>query len=320
MIGVVIVTWNSEDVIGPCLDACLAAGGCDVVVVDNASSDRTVEQVKLRSGVRLLPNSENRGFAGGVNQGVRALPHPAILLLNPDARPVSGLAALAETVLEPGVGAAGGSLVNEDGSPQTGFNVRAFPTAAVLALEVLGLNRLLPFNPWNREYRRQPAGGGVHAVDQPAGAFLMLNREAWAATNGFDESFHPAWFEDVDYCRRLFLAGYRVLYVPGAVACHAGGHSASRLTWHDRQLFWYGSLVRYARKHFSAPDRRLVLAALMMACTVRAVWGLLSGKRMLALAVYSKVFRVALRCWRDEGTGVASVSSGRGESSAAVQS
>jgi GT2 family glycosyltransferase len=82
-IGIIIVTYNSAGEIGACLDAALASGA-ETVVVDNASQDGTIAEV-ARRGVRLIANSENRGFAGAVNQGFAALNSPYVLLLNPDA-------------------------------------------------------------------------------------------------------------------------------------------------------------------------------------------------------------------------------------------
>src|SRR5947208_2669810 len=81
-VGIVIVTCNSEAEIGPCLDAAFLAG--DVIVVDNASSDGTLEQVRRRGG-SVIANPVNRGFAAAVNQGIRAIGSDVVLLLNPDA-------------------------------------------------------------------------------------------------------------------------------------------------------------------------------------------------------------------------------------------
>ena len=82
-IGIVIVTYNSQEHIGPCLDAALRSGA-EVVVVDNASSDGTAAEV-VRRGARLLANRANRGFAAAVNQGLKRCRTPYVLLLNPDA-------------------------------------------------------------------------------------------------------------------------------------------------------------------------------------------------------------------------------------------
>jgi GT2 family glycosyltransferase len=297
MIGVVVVCWNSGAEIGACLDACLADGDLNVVVVDNASSDNSCEEVRKRPAVRLIANTSNRGFAAACNQGISMIAEPAVLLLNPDAVPVRGVRELAGCALEPGVGACGGQLIGEDARPQEGFNVRSFPTPLTLAFEVTGLNRVAPGNPVNRRYRARFAEGDV---DQPAGAFLMINRAAWEVVGGLDEGFWPAWFEDVDFCRRLRESGYRVRFFRGAVARHLGGHSANRLDWEQRQLFWYGNLLRYSGKHFSTPGVRLVAAAVMLACLPRAIAALASGRRS-GPSVYSKVFLLAWNCWRKGG-------------------
>jgi GT2 family glycosyltransferase len=273
MIGIVIVTFNSGDVIEGCLDACRqAAPSARVVVVDNASSDDTVDRVRLRTGVELLANPMNRGFSGGVNQGVAAFDCPAVLILNPDALPTAGIDALARTVALPGVGAAAGRLIGSDAQQQHGFNIRALPTPTTLMFELLGVNRLWPGNPVNRRYRQRTPDTAME-VEQPAGAFLMLNRQAWLEIGGFDESFFPIWFEDVDFCRRLRDTGYRVWFVPEAVALHQGGHSANKLIWGERQRFWYGSLLRYVSKHFSGASRAAVCLAVILGFIPRAVSG-----------------------------------------------
>jgi GT2 family glycosyltransferase len=299
--GVVIVTWNSEEVIGTCVDACLAIPGAEVLVVDNASADQTVAAVRRRARVRVIENPVNRGFAGGANDGISALQTGAVLLLNPDAIPLEGIGKLREAVLMPGAGAVGGRLEDRSGNAQDGFNVRSFPTAWTLSFEVLGINRLFPWNPVNTRYRLKLRGNAIREVDQPAGAFLMVNREAWAKVGGFDESFYPVWFEDVDFCWRLRKHGYRVMYHPGASARHIGGHSATRMNWGRRRLCWYESLLRYAARHFRPEHRRAVAAAVMLACAPRGLLDALVGNGAEAVTVYRKVFRLALCCWRKSG-------------------
>src|SRR6266702_3806602 len=137
-VGIIIVTYNSAAEIGPCLDAAVASGA-ELVVVDNASHDGTIEEV-ARRGVRLIANSENRGFAAAVNQGFTVLTTPYVLLLNPDAVIQNGLEALREACDLPGSAGAGGQLVDAAGQPQVGFMVRGLPTPAVLIMEALLLN------------------------------------------------------------------------------------------------------------------------------------------------------------------------------------
>lgn len=292
-IGAVIVTYNSEREIGSCLDAAMSRVE-SVVVVDNASSDGTLSEVRKRPHVALLANAGNRGFAAAVNQGIQALDTPYILLLNPDAVLQTGIEELAAACGDPGVGAAAGKLTGSDGRPQTGFSVRRFPTPLALSFEALGLTRLWRRNPVNRRYRCLDVNPEAPAdVDQPAGAFLLIRRQAWQAVGGFDEGFYPIWFEDVDFLKRARGAGFRVRYAPGAVACHGGGHSVGRIAWESREVCWYGSLMRYSFKHFRITGRVLVWATVVTGCALRAVFGVLRQRSLTPLAVYGRVISFA---------------------------
>jgi N-acetylglucosaminyl-diphospho-decaprenol L-rhamnosyltransferase len=302
--GIVIVAWNAEAEIGACLDAALRF--CDdVVVVDNASRDATVDRVRARRGVRLIANGENRGFAAAVNQGVRALDRPFVLLLNPDAVLETALDAMVESCREPDVAAVGGKLLDSGGRPQTGFLVRRFPGGWTLAFEVLGVNRLLPSNPVNRRYRALDLDPDLPAeVDQPAGALFMLRRDVWEALGGFAEDFYPLWFEDVDFARRARERGYRLRYVPAVSARHRGGYSAGLLGWERRQVYWYANLLRYAAKHLSGTATRGIGLALTLSVVPRTVAGMLAERSLRPVSVCGKLLRLAIRCiWMGAGSG-----------------
>lgn len=292
-VGIAIVTFNSERYIGACLDAALVTGA-QVVVVDNGSADRTIAEVRQRPAARLIENGFNAGFAGAVNQAVRALDSPLVLLLNPDAVLRSSLDDLVAACSEPGVGAAGGRLIDESGATQIGFVVRRFPTPLALIFEVLGVNRLWKGNPVNRRYRcyaldhSQPAD-----VEQPAGAFLMLRREVWDRLGGLDERFFPFWFEDVDFCRRVADAGLRIRYAPGAVASHAGGHSVRQAPWEIRKSSWNLNLMRYARMHFGPLGARAVCGAVAAGCLLRLAPELIARPRMTTLKTHAAILRQA---------------------------
>ena len=292
-VAIVVVTYNSAEEIGGCLDSLTNLPDAQVVVVDNASQDRTCDEV-LKRGVPLLANSHNAGFAAAANQGVRATTAPLVLLLNPDASLEHGLEALIGEFEDPKVGAAGGLLVGTDGIPQTGFMARNLPTPAALVLEVLGVNALWPGNPVNWHYRclgLDPVTPGL--VEQPAGAFLMFSRGIWERVGGFDERFWPIWFEDVDFCCRLKAAGFTVRYNPKAVAIHAGAHSARALPLAIRERYWYGSLLEYAARHYGALTFRSVCVATIVGSALRAVRGYpRSGFK--AVAVYGDVCRLAI--------------------------
>ena len=301
-IGIVIVTYNSQELIGACLDAAVGSGA-EVVVVDNGSSDGTAAEV-ARRGARLVANGVNRGFAAAVNQGFGALETPYVLLLNPDAELAGGLDSLREACRLPGAAGAGGRLVDPEGRPQIGFMARQLPTPLVLALEVLLLNRIWPNNPANRRYRGLELNYNVRIqVEQPAGAFLMVRKAVWQELGGFDEGFFPLWFEDVDFCRRAADRGYHLYYVPEAVAQHRGGHSISQLTLEKRRVYWYRSLLRYSAKHFRPRSFRAVCLAVVAGSLLRGLGEAILNGSFRPLMAYREVVRRAGCClffgWRD---------------------
>ena len=276
------------------------APGVTAIVVDNSSADGTVEQVRAwahaRSGVRLIANPQNRGFAAAANQGVReAADAGLVLLLNPDACVLTGLDRLVAATEQYGLAA--GKLLDQQGRAQTGFTVRRLPTPASLIFELFGVNRLWPKNPVNRKYREldrdldQPG-----TTEQPAGAFLMFQRDVWKTLGGFDEQFHPVWFEDVDFCRRALDAGYRIQYEPSAMASHEGGHSVSRMPAASRTHYWCVSLLRYAAKHFRPFAFRGICAAVVLSSVPRMVAGMISERSLSPLVTYWKMMRFAGAC------------------------
>jgi N-acetylglucosaminyl-diphospho-decaprenol L-rhamnosyltransferase len=296
--GIVIVTHESGNEIGACLDAAMAAvsvTGADIVVVDNASADQTCREVTMR-GVRLIANQENRGFAAAVNQGIHSLETPLVLLLNPDARLETGLTALCQRCRDERVAGACGKLVDAAGQPQVGFAVRSLPSPAALICEALLVNRCWPRNPINWHYRClefdfcEPA-----AVEQPAGAFLMLRREVWEELGGFDEQFYPLWFEDVDYCWRARERGYYMYYTPQAVAKHTGGHSLAKISLENRQLYWYRSLLRFSAKHYRSGTYRMICLAVFLGSIFRMILGMAALRSVKPIAVYGKVMALAGR-------------------------
>jgi GT2 family glycosyltransferase len=263
--------------------------------VDNASTDRTCLEAASRN-VRLITNSENRGFAAAVNQGILALDTPYVLLLNPDARLETSLDALVECCRRPGVAGAGGKLVDATGLPQAGFAVRSLPSPAALICEVLLLNRIWPRNPVNWHYRCLDFNFSTPSdVEQPAGAFLMIRRDVWQELNGFDERFYPLWFEDVDFCWRARQRGYRMCYTPDAVAKHTGGHSLAKISLENRQLYWYRSLLGFAAKHYRSSAARMVCAAVFLGSIPRMFLGMAAVRSLTPIAVYGKVMALAGR-------------------------
>ncbi len=272
-----IVTHNSAGCIAQCLQALAPFAEWKVVVVDNDSQDGSVGVVRsLPLAVDLLINSHNVGFAAAVNQAVKAAEGSTLVILNPDTVASAGsLDQLAKVLSKDDVGAAGGLLVDEEGMPQRGFMVRRFPSLGSMLAEVLLLNRLWPGNPWNVRYRCLDLDyRTLQEVDQPAGACLAIKQQAWEANKGFDESFFPVWFEDVDFCRRLRNGGWKVVYCPDAVFRHVGAHSVSKLSFSDRQSYWYRNLIRYFVKHHSPLEVTVLRIGIAAGLFLRAMLSL----------------------------------------------
>jgi N-acetylglucosaminyl-diphospho-decaprenol L-rhamnosyltransferase len=294
----IVVTYNSAAAIGACLEA-LAHEDCEIVVVDNASQDNTVQRVKefvVWHELRLLANDSNRGFAAAVNQGAREASGDVLLLLNPDAIAEAGaVKAIVQCMEASHAIAAGGALLRADGKPARGFTFRRLPTLAALLCEIMLINQMWPRNPANRRYRCLDADySREQQIEQPAGACFAIAREAWDTVGGFDEKFFPVWFEDVDLCELLHERGTKIVYCPAARFHHSGAHSVGQLSFRDKQMFWYGNMLRYARKHFSPGQVRILRLGIvggMLLRSVAAVAGARQGPLGETLSAYWSVVR-----------------------------
>lgn len=251
-LSVVVVSWNSAPHLRGCLSSIPAgAGGLsfEIFVVDNASPDGSSALVREEfPSVRLISNSVNRGFAAANNQGLRLASGRYALLLNPDTR-VHERALERLTVFmdaNPGVGACGPLLLNEDGSVQ--HAARRFPTFGFAFASKTVLGRLGLFR---RAYDRVKMCGErfdeAVEVDQPSGAALFLRREVLDRIGLLDEGYF-IFFEEVDLCRRIRDAGWRIVLRPEAVVTHYGGRSR-RQNRAGIILPGARSLLRYFHKH-----------------------------------------------------------------------
>ncbi len=303
---IAIVTWNSERWIARCLrsvEAACAGIAHEIVVYDNASTDRTPQLVG--SDATLLRGTSNAGFAAGINRAVTASRGRYVFLLNPDCELEPG--ALADLVryldAHPEAAAAAPLLSDDDGGSQREFQLRRLPTFASLLAEVLGLSKVWPSNPITARYRYRDLDlSAPQPVEQPAAAALLLRREVFDEIGPFDERFAPAWFEDVDYCRRLAAAGKRVVVVPSARARHFGGASLEHVRFAEFIDHWYRNMHLYARKWLTPPQTatlRLAVIAGMLLRFPLAILGVIhrDAGRRAALRGYARVLGGALRGW-----------------------
>ena len=275
---VAVINWNSGYLLRTCIESLLAtATNAEILVIDNASGDTSLESVEgFRNRVNFVRNSVNRGFAAAVNQAFHTTSTPYVLILNPDIRVMPGSIHLLEQFLDSHErAAAAGGYVGDKYLP------RKFPTVGGLVLQNLGASRA-----GDVPRKKEPV-----LVDQPAAAALMVRRDAYDEVGGFDEQFYPAWYEDVDFCRRLKAKGWETYFVPDAEFLHEGGYSAEALGSSDFLRSFYSNQFRYAAKHFGhlgAVAVRLSIAAGMI--------GRMIGRPKHASA-YGKVLLGALKGW-----------------------
>ncbi len=296
----IVVTYNSAGAISWCLEA-LTREDCEIIVVDNASQDGTLQRVEefvAWHPVRLIANDANLGFGAAVNQGAREATGDVLLILNPDAIAEPGaVQAILRCLESTHAAAVGGALLEADGQPARGFAFRRLPTLAPLLGEVLLLHQLWPHNPVSRRYRCLDADySQQQQVEQPAGACLAVTRTAWDSVGGFDEQFFPVWFEDVDLCKRLLDRGEKIFYCPAARFHHSGAHSVGQLAFRDKQLFWYTNMTRYARKHFSEGKVIILRVAIIKGMLLRSIGALLGARKAplgQTLSAYWAVIRKA---------------------------
>lgn len=281
-VGVIIVTYNSRGDIGPCLESVAAASSSPVsiVVVDNASTDGTADLIASRfPNVTLIRNQANRFYAAANNHGLERAGGEYILLLNPDVvLPVGGIDAMVAVIeQDQRYAAVAPQLVGPDGKRQ--HSLREFPTLATLWFDLLGLSFLIPrsrlLGRWRMEYFD---GQTARDIPQPMASCLLIRRQAIAQIGFFDERY-PMFFNDVDWCKRVWDNGWRIRYTPDVRARHIGGASTRR---RKVRMIWmsHASYFRYLRQYCSRPLwRRLAvwLSApfLFLAAVLRSVvWGL----------------------------------------------
>lgn len=266
---IVVVSYNSRDRLRACVEPLVGIEGVEVIVVDNASPDRSLEAV-AEVQVTRVQNPRNGGFAYGVNAGWRAGQGRDVLLLNPDAT-IDGtaLGRLAEVLeRDPGVGAVAPRIVNEDGSLQP--SLRRFPRLRSTFSQALFVHRLAPRASWADEVIRDPrAYTSYWEPEWVSGACVLVRREVLERLDGLDEGFF-LYGEDKDLCRRIRDLGLRVAFEPAALCAHAGGASAPRAALLPVLA---ASRVRYARKHYRHPAALLERAGIALGALVHAAVG-----------------------------------------------
>jgi len=283
-LDICIVSWRSRDLLRACLRSVAAQPEvAEIVVVDNASADGTVEMVRAEfPAVRLIANESNLGFAAGNNQAIRETHSPFVLLLNPDTEVHrDALRAMLDVFAEEErIGAVAAQLILPDGTIQR--SCRSFPEPIPIVADALGLARLFPNSKTLGAYRmRSWDHSSRREADQPMASALALRRAALDEIGLFDEEF-PLYFNDVDLCFRLKQAGWRIIFEPKAGVTHHYGESS---TWQVRPsgiLESHWGLIRFYRKHYAGRvcpcEYGLVVAGAWITMWPRAAIARLRGR------------------------------------------
>lgn len=262
-VSVIIVNYNVRDFLHQSLlslQKALKGVRSEIIVVDNASDDGSVEMVRQRfQHIKLMVNSTNIGFAKANNIALKRARGKFILLINPDTIVQEDTIRLMFKFFKthPECGLAGCKILNPDGSFQASCR-RGFPTPWVGFTKMFGLSRLFPtvklFGQYHLTYLSVDE---TYPVDAVSGSFMMVRSKVVNLVGGLDESFFM-YGEDLDWCYRIRQAGWQVYYVHSTQIVHYKGESTKRSSLDEIKTF-YKAMHLFVEKHFRYPSLFLIL-------------------------------------------------------------
>ncbi len=253
VISTIIVNYNAGELLRNCVDSLLLCPlDIEIIVVDNASSDGSLDALKGLPYVQIIKNPDNVGFAVACNIGVSVACAPFLLFLNPDCSFKPGALAGLLTAMNADnrVGMAGGLLTSLDGTEQAGGR-RAVPTPWRSFVRAFGLTCFS--DRWPRLFfdfhlHKQPLPDKAIEVEAISGACMMVKREAMQDVGKWDEAYF-LHCEDLDWCMRFRQKGWKIMFVPSVKITHAlGACSKSKpmfVEWHKHK-----GMMRFYRKFF----------------------------------------------------------------------
>ncbi len=251
-LSIVVLSWNTKTLLGECLDAIDKGRGglaVEVIVIENASVDGSGDLVAATyPWVRLERNSENVGYARGVNQGIRLAEGRYVCLLGSDTRVATDAlpALVAFLVQHPDVGAVAPRLMNLDGSVQRAC--MRFPRLATVFIWDTFLQRWFPNAKELRRYQYlEWDHRGTRQVEQPPGTCLVVPRAVIDQVGLMDEKLW-LFFNDVDWALRITRAGFQLWYLDDVAVVHHLGGSTRRYS--DFGAEWHRNRIAFYRKHW----------------------------------------------------------------------
>lgn len=248
-LSIIIISYNSKQFIQKCLNSLLTSAShlaLEIIVVDNASQDRSADLIKTSfPNVKLICNLENLGYARACNQGIEEAKGEYLFILNPDTELSGGSPeAMIRFIDEhPRCGVLGPKLLDEGG--KTEFSCRAFPSySAVFFNRYSLLTRMFPRSKYADRYLKTNwQHDTVKEVDWVSGAAMMIRKDCLDQIGNFDEDFFM-YCEDVDICRRARDKGWQIFYYPYLELTHIIGGSIrhtspSAIIWHNQSMWHY---------------------------------------------------------------------------------
>lgn len=304
-LSIIIVSWNVETMLKACLNSILHTDDkrytTEVIVVDSASTDGTVEMLQREfPQVQLLVQTENVGFTRCNNIGLQAATGRYMMLLNPDTEVVGNALSQMVNYLEanPAVGIVGPHTLNTDQTNQS--TKRRFPTLAVGFMESTWLQALAPKNILSRYYAEDIADTATADVDWVQGSALIARRAVYEQIGRLDEGY-VMYSEEMDWCKRAKDAGWRVVYIGDAEIVHHGGKSTEQATAR-KHIYFQESKLRYFHKYHGAGAAQLLRVFLLLnygwQLALESGKSLLGHKRAMRrerIATYWQVMRSGLK-------------------------
>jgi N-acetylglucosaminyl-diphospho-decaprenol L-rhamnosyltransferase len=253
-LSIIIVNWNVGELLRNCLQSLESGRGeliIEVIVIDNASEDGSPAMVREEyPWVQLVSSSENVGFPRGNNIGIANANGRFLLLLNPDTVILEDALTVLVSFMEanPDVGVIGPQLLNPDGSVQS--SRRRFPTLVTAFIESTWLEGWGSRSLLRRYYGLDLPDSAKADVDWVTGASLMVRRDIIDQIGGMDEAYFM-YSEELDWCRRIKDAGWRIVYLPTARVIHHEGKSSEQAVT-ARHVNFQRAKLRYFRKFHGA--------------------------------------------------------------------
>lgn len=303
-VSVIIVSWNVADLLRDCLNSVYENSAnllLEVIVVDSASHDDTVQMVKTHfPQVIVSAQSENVGFTRGNNIGLEMAQGRYVFLLNPDTVILGDSIGQMVAYLDahPQVGIIGPHTLNTDMTHQS--TRRRFPTIGVAFVEYTYLQNFAPQKILDQYYMNDIADDAVADVDWVQGSALMARYAVYEQIGGLDTDYIMFW-EEVDWCKRAKLAGWGVVYLGTAKIIHHGGKSTEQVGAR-KHIHFQQSKLHYYKKFFGgvfAFILRLFLfwnyAWQILMESIKALLGSKRTMRRERIGIYWQVLRSGLK-------------------------